>query len=269
MLFIVNRWNVADRILYSWMLCVCSGCCWLVILYLSVYPSLLFYVSILPWNRNTVYIECGFITAPRPKQLHSYALIVPICGTNIIGNIRFRIRLCERLWHAYCCCYLCYLRASARQYMTLNGLSKWNFPSTFLAVICWLLLLRRRYMYANGSVLICQDIICYIYYIWFIKFMVYKSNARIFIQFLMCTQKVVHHTFYSSFSILFFVYLLMIESHFFCILFFSRFHTSIDKQVFPPSETVQKSHLISLFRMLMAFSLVIITCVPFSIIHIC
>lgn len=112
-----------------------------------------------------------------------YALIVPICGTNIIGNIRFRIRLCERLWHAYCCCYLCYSRASARQYMTLNGLSKWNFPSTFLAVICLLLLLRRRYMYANGSVSICQDIICYIYYIWFIKFMVYKSNARIFIQF--------------------------------------------------------------------------------------
>lgn len=148
MLFIVNRWNVADRILYSWMLCVCSGCCWLVILYLSVYPSLLFYVSILPWNRNTVYIECGVITAPRPKQLHSYALIVPICGTNIIGNIRFRIRLCERLWHAYCCCYLCYSCASARQYMTINGLSKWNFPSTFLAVICWLLLLSRRYMYA-------------------------------------------------------------------------------------------------------------------------
>lgn len=200
-----------------------------------------------------------------------YALIVPICGTNIIGNIRFRIRLCERLWHAYCCCYLCYSRASARQYMTLNGLSKWNFPSTFLAVICWLLLLRRRYMYANGSVSICQDIICYIYYkfdssnSWFTNQMPeFSFNFDVY------TQKVVHHTFYSSFSILFVVYLLMIESYiFFCILLFLTFHVSIDKQVFPSSETVQISHLISLFRMLMTFSLVIITCVPFSIIHIC
>lgn len=94
-------WNVADSILYSWVcvfffmpfssyvaVCCCCAAHLFSICFILCPFSCYHFIVEPKHTPHRMNVECDVTTRPQPKQLHSYARIVPICSTNIIGNIR-------------------------------------------------------------------------------------------------------------------------------------------------------------------------------------